>query len=656
MPQHIHVTVEHDHLESLAHPSRSLAGIAELIWNSLDAEANTVKVTLEQNELGGVASASVTDSGHGMTSADAVSAFEHLGGSWKLRATHSKNNARLLHGKRGQGRWRAFSVGGLVSWITVGESSEGREKTTITGSRDALTDFEVGDPETTTDALGTTTRIDNVDPEPSAALLADQAADNLTAVLAPYLERYPNVTVEFRSQKLDPKELQAHRAEYELDVETGEYGPAKLLVIEWNRRFPRELLLCDENGIALQVEAPGIQAPAFDFTAYLSWNGFREHEHELVTAEMHPELAPVLEAGRNALRDHFRARSAEQQAEVIEEWKSEQVYPYEEEAAPGVERVERDLFDVVAVTAAKAVNSTSDRVARRFSLRLLRQAVEQSPSELRRVLSEVLELPADKLAELDALLERTSLTSIIALAKVVADRLDFLAGLRELVFDPQTKKAVLERSQLHRILANEIWLFGDEYTLAVDDEGLTAALDQHIKILGREMTAEDVDPVTLEDGSRGIVDLLLSATIPNAMRQHDHLVVELKRPSVKLGADELTQIEQYADAVARDARFNKLDVRWNFWLVGTEMNEFVQGRASQPNLPPGVVSRPLEGRVTVWAKTWSEVIDSCEHRLKFVKEKLDHKSTRDAGVEYLRRQHEQYLPKTPRLEVISGGE
>jgi hypothetical protein len=122
----------------------------------------------------------------------------------------------------------------------------------------------------------------------------------------------------------------------------------------------------------------------------------------------------------------------------IEEWKSEHVYPYEEEAASEVERVERDLFDVVAVTAARAVNSTSDRVGRRFSLRLLRQAVEQSPSELRRVLSEVLELPADKLAELDALLERTSLTSIIALAKVVADRLDFLAGLRELVFDPQT--------------------------------------------------------------------------------------------------------------------------------------------------------------------------------------------------------------------------
>ena len=63
-----------------------------------------------------------------MTAADAVSEFEHLGGSWKLHATHSKNGQRLLHGKRGQGRWRAFSIGGLVSWITVGETGGRRRR------------------------------------------------------------------------------------------------------------------------------------------------------------------------------------------------------------------------------------------------------------------------------------------------------------------------------------------------------------------------------------------------------------------------------------------------------------------------------------------------------------------------------------------------
>jgi Histidine kinase-, DNA gyrase B-, and HSP90-like ATPase len=648
MSERILVTVENDHLEALARPSRSLAGIAELIWNALDAEAESVVVSLAENELGGVGSVRVIDDGHGMRHADAREEFAHLGGSWKLRTNHSKNRKRLLHGKRGQGRWRAFSIGSFVRWTSVAEEDGRREQTTITGARGALTQFELSDPVATDEPIGTTVVIENIEQEPASALLADDAADKLTAMLAPYLERYPNVSVEFRARNLDPGKLQEHRAEYDLDLPEADYGPLKLTVIEWNRRFPRELLLCDQNGITLHVEHPGIQAPAFDFTAYASWHGFREHEPELVTTELHPVLAPALEAARAQLREHFRVRGAELQASVIEDWKREEVYPYKEEAASEIERVERDLFDVVAANAAKAVNSATDRVGKRFSLTLLRQAVEQSPSALRRVLHEVLELPADKLAELDELLERTSLTSIIALGKVVADRLDFLAGLRELVFDPQTKKAVLERSQLHRILANEVWLFGDQYTLAVDDEGLSAVLQQHIKILGREVAAEDVEPAALEDGSRAIVDLLLAAAVPLPTQQHEHLVVELKRPSLKLGHEELTQISRYADAVARDARFNKVDVRWNFWLIGTEMSEYVQGQASQPHLPPGVVSRPLDGRVTIWVKTWSQILDDCEHRLKFVKEKLDYRSSRDAGVEYLRQQHEKYLPEALR--------
>lgn len=63
------------------------------------------------------------------------------------------------------------------------------------------------------------------------------------------------------------------------------------------------------------------------------------------------------------------------------------------------------------------------------------------------------------------------------------------------------------------------------------------------------------------------------------------------------------------------------------------------------------MSRPLDGRVTIWAKTWSQIIDDCEHRLRFVQEKLDYRSTQDAGVTYLRRQHEKYLPEALRTDA-----
>jgi Histidine kinase-, DNA gyrase B-, and HSP90-like ATPase len=70
------VKVESDHLEKLARPSRRLAGIAEMIWNAVDAEAEVVEVRVLENALQGVDSVEVNDNGHGMTQAEALKAFE----------------------------------------------------------------------------------------------------------------------------------------------------------------------------------------------------------------------------------------------------------------------------------------------------------------------------------------------------------------------------------------------------------------------------------------------------------------------------------------------------------------------------------------------------------------------------------------------------
>lgn len=69
------------------------------------------------------------------------------------------------------------------------------------------------------------------------------------------------------------------------------------------------------------------------------------------------------------------------------------------------------------------------------------------------------------------------------------------------------------------------------------------------------------------EGHRRIVDLMLARSVPHGRQKHEHLVVELKAPRIVLGADEITQIRRYAQAVARDARFNRLKVKWDFVLV-----------------------------------------------------------------------------------------
>ena len=281
----VHVQVERDHVEKLTRPSRRFAGISELIWNGLDAEATKVTVSLAENALGGVDQLVVTDNGHGMTNDEAHRYFATLGGSWKRTAPgrHSKSKKRVLHGSEGQGRWRAFGVGTFVTWTTVAEVDGGRQRTRIIGTLENLTDFDISEPQTTEDTPGTRVEIENIRPE-SQGLLGERVLEALTAEFALYLEKYA-VTVVYRGTTLDPAAVQERRDEIAVEHPNA-HGPVSVTVIEWKREFPRSMLLCDQEGVVLGEIAPGVQAPGFDFTVYVRWAGFRRFENELLLAEL----------------------------------------------------------------------------------------------------------------------------------------------------------------------------------------------------------------------------------------------------------------------------------------------------------------------------------------------------------------------------------
>jgi hypothetical protein len=121
--------------------------------------------------------------------------------------------------------------------------------------------------------------------------------------------------------------------------------------------------------------------------------------------------------------------------------------------------------------------------------------------------------------------------------------------------------------------------------------------------------------------------------------------VELKRPSVRIGNAEATQVEEYATAIVRDERFRDTNTRWEFWAVGNEMTEAVRLKANQTGRPTGLLSEPEGYSMRIWVKTWGQIIEGCRARLRFFQEKLNYIADEDSGLEYLRRVHEKYLPK-----------
>ena len=190
------------------------------------------------------------------------------------------------------------------------------------------------------------------------------------------------------------------------------------------------------------------------------------------------------------------------------------------------------------------------------------------------------------------------------------------------------------------IADNNTWIFGEEFNLTVDDQSLTEVLRKHRKLIGQDVVIDE--PVKRIDGKVGIVDLMLSRSVPRSRAdEREHLVIELKRPAVKIGRDEIGQIKDYAFAIAEDARFAADRTRWSFWVVSNELDAFARRDTSQVNMPRGQLYN--DGNTEIWIKTWGEIIDGCKARMKFVQDHLQANVDRESSLRYLKQTYEKLL-------------
>lgn len=642
MSKKIKVQVQKDHIDKLAN-GNPVNALSELIWNSLDADATMVQIDFNEGELG-VDEIVVKDNGHGFSYNDAESLFGSLGGSWKKINSLSKNEGRFLHGKEGKGRFRAFSLGRIVEWNIYNDNSF----FTIIGYADEINKFEITEPKPSKKKKsGVEVRIKEL-PVQFKFTNPNHALEKFAPIFSIYLNTYKNIAIQFGDMHLSTDDLISDKSEYDLLVDN-EYN-YKLEIIEWNSLNERSFLLCNEEGFPLHPFERQIRGIGdYNYTAYLKSEhvSILNEQNLLSLADMEPSLQPALAASIVKLKEHFRDKKIQESGHIIQRWKDENVYPYKEEPETILEDAERKVFDIVALSVNENLPEfdKSDSKTKSFQLRMLRQTIEHSPNDLQTIMTEVLQLSEEKKQELVQLLQVTSLDSIISASKLVTDRLKFISGLEELIYNPKSQKLMKERSQLHKILAKNTWIFGEMYSLSVDDQSLTEVLIKHLESINNDIIIDE--PVIRIDGKKGIVDLMLTQLIPrNHPKEREHLIVELKSPKVKIGQKEINQIEAYAFAVANDERFRHLDTRWNFWIISTDLDEFAQMKRKQKGYSNGVIhtSDKLSTGCdfTIWVKTWSEIIEECKYRMDFIRKQLNYNLDKNDGLAFLKDKYAEY--------------
>jgi hypothetical protein len=622
---------------------RPLAAVAELVWNALDANAIHVRLELNRTTMGAVEAITIADDGNGITPDQARESFREFGDTWKSGRTHTIGDLRILHGENGEGRLYALALGEHLTWDSVALVNGVATRTVIECDRATPTRWEISDPEVAERDPGTIFTATVPQGKRLRALEADDAAHNLAARFAFYLLAYTEVQIEYDRKLLIPEELIERVDELALDLPSDYSFEGTLPVVrfvEWkSRTTDQKLLLCNAEGLALAEYGNKWSDAVVSFTPYLVWEAFNHRS----MAEMHylvMEHSAILLATEQAIRQHLAKRHAEISGAIIDKLKDEGIYPYDLTDSSPVKMVERQTFDLVVTVARDALPPKG--APRKLSVGLIQAALEHDPSDLHDILEDALSLDDNEKQRLSRLLDKTSLANVISAASTVVDRLSFIGGIRKILSDAVLRVELREVDQLHPMVAQNLWLFGEEWNLARTEVGLTSALAEHLRLLGDDIVLEaNLDPVIRSDGRKGRVDILLYRNIGDE-RTNDRLIVELKRPSVKVGRTELEQIKSYARAIVESPNFRQTESRWQFVLVTWDYHDEIKRDIQQKDKPLGLADDQPEYQV--WVRSWGEVFDLSERKLHFFRKQLDYEATDDRVTAFLQQTYREFLP------------
>lgn len=638
--EEIDVTIAPDQIEAFTR-CRPATGLEELIWNALDAEAHNVDITFNRNELKGIQRVVVADDGHGMKRAEAKSVFEQIGGSRKKTNRKSPNESRPYHGKQGKGRYLSFSIGTQVRWIARTPTGNGEvEEITIRSKGARLKKVEISDVSTVEGKPGCTVIIDDVSTS-SGSLESEGTIENMRVRFAPYLIAHPSVRIRFDGVDLSPTDLIASEKTIKVNQPADGGIPqikGSIRIIEWKRAVKPQLYLC--NGDAMPLEERDMQKrdPRFYYTVYLCSDYLRELDEEgkLSLTTLFPGADMLLRRVDQEVVKFLRDRSASDSKAFVERLKKQGVYPYKRKPKGPVERAERQVFAVCASKVHQLMPSfeESPQDSKKLTLGLMRTALESNPSSLSVIMSQVFKLSKEEQQELADLLKKTTLSAIIKTAGIIANRLAFLNGLEQMTGVKGIKDQVKERSQLHKILIDELWIFGDEYEYGADDVTLKTVLQAHLQQLKISDLKQDIDSSGL-GGLNDIPDVFLWRQYNRGQEDRfENVVVELKAPMVNIGRKELEQVRRYASTISRNSLFDKSRTRWRFIALSAGIKDEIESEVNPRNAPQGQVTDTDE--YEIWVKTWPEIIHEAKVRHRYLKKKLDYAiESNDEGMQYV---------------------
>lgn len=272
------------------------------------------------------------------------------------------------------------------------------------------------------------------------------------------------------------------------------------------------------------------------------------------------------------------------------------------------------------------------------------------------ILEGILNLDEINVKKLSKQVKHSSLENIVSTIEILQKREFAVHKLKEIMV--KHYKTVLETPDLQTIIENNTWLFGNKYTLlgAEEDDFQKIAYNLRDEIKGiKSLDDDDFDDYDLADGLtvKGVrrqVDLFLARkNIAFNSRNESYYqctIIEIKRPGVALNEKHLKQIKDYAKIISQHSGYSLEKMRFEIILVGRKISdadfeiESALETAEAKN-EPGLVFSLKNERIKGYVKTWGTIFAEFElandyllNQLQTRRDSLDSKSSTELISEF----------------------
>lgn len=226
------------------------------------------------------------------------------------------------------------------------------------------------------------------------------------------------------------------------------------------------------------------------------------------------------------------------------------------------------------------------------------------------ILSSIIPLKDDLVCKLKDLSEKSDIESVIKFSHDVSTKLQFLDFLHQLVYG-NIAKIIKERTQLHKIIEKQLWIFGEKYNntpyLFSDKNLENTLISIRNDIFKFEVNTDETDHIDnsiTEEKVLNIADLVfLNEKIIDDNRR-EIMVVELKAPRVRISLNELRQAEKYALQIIDKGVFST-DYYYKIILISSDLTK--SAKTSMPK--NSVVYKSYDdGNVEIIVLRWSDII------------------------------------------------